>query len=58
MAPAWRRQLLRTHLFPSTRGPPKVAKATAINESWPQVVCDNGGKWQPCMTAFDSSDVG
>lgn len=50
MLPAWRSQLLRTHMFPSRRRPPKTAKGTEIDESWPQVVWDNCGKWHQCMT--------
>lgn len=49
---------ITTNVFPSTRGPPKVVKGTAIDESWSQVVWDNSAKWQLCMTAFDSGDVG
>lgn len=36
MLPVWRSQLLKTHLFPSTRGPPKATEGTEIDGSWTQ----------------------
>lgn len=56
MLPAWRSQLLRTHLFPSTGGPPEATGGTDI-DGGPRWVRRTGVNGSYMTIAFNSGDV-